>query len=63
MYNVPADFINEQKIWETLEANKQPDFARIKEVLTKASEMKGLNLDEVADFNQHQRSGNAFRII
>ena len=48
MYNVPANFINEQKIWDTLEANKQPDFAKIKDILTKASEMKGLNLDDVA---------------
>lgn len=48
MYNVPAGFINEQKIWEILDANKTPDFARIKEVLHKASEMKGLNLEEVA---------------
>lgn len=48
MYNVPAYFINEQKVWEILEANKTPDFARIKEVLDKASEMKGLNLEDVA---------------
>jgi len=48
MYNAPANFINEQKIWDTLEANKQPDFAKIKDILTKASEMKGLNLDDVA---------------
>ena len=48
MYNIPADFINEQKVWEIIEANKQPDFGRIKEILVKASEMKGLNLDEIA---------------
>lgn len=48
MYNVPANFINEQKVWEILEANKTPDFTRIKEVLDKASEMKGLNLEDVA---------------
>ena len=48
MYNVPADFINEQKIWETLESNKNPDAARIREVLEKAKEMKGLSLEDVA---------------
>ena len=48
MYNVPADFINEQKIWETIEENKNPDYSRIIEVLAKATEMKGLNLSDVA---------------
>jgi 2-iminoacetate synthase len=48
MYNIPADFINEQKVWQILEANKTADFGRIKEVLAKAREMKGLNLEEVA---------------
>ena len=48
MYNVPADFINEQKIWNVLEKNKQVDFNKIKEILAKASEMKGLNMDDVA---------------
>lgn len=48
MYNLPADFINEQKIWETLEVNKNPDFNQIKKVLAKAEQMKGLNLEEVA---------------
>ena len=48
MYNVPANFINEQKIWGAIEDNKNPDFGRIKEVLAKAAEMKGLNLSDVA---------------
>ncbi|WP_319482300.1 [FeFe] hydrogenase H-cluster radical SAM maturase HydG [uncultured Draconibacterium sp.] len=48
MYNVPADFINEAKVWETLEQNKNPEPAQIKEVLAKAAEMKGLNLADVA---------------
>ena len=48
MYNVPADFINETKVWETLEQNKNPEPSQIKEVLDKASEMKGLNLADVA---------------
>ena len=48
MYNVPADFINEQKIWEAIEENKNPDYVKIKEVFAKASEMKGLNLSDVA---------------
>ncbi len=37
MYNVAAGFINEKKGWEVLEANQDPDFARIKEVLAKAA--------------------------
>lgn len=48
MYNVPADYINEQKIWEVLESNKNPDAAKIREVLEKAKEMKGLSLEDVA---------------
>jgi len=48
MYNVPADFINEQKVWNILEANQNAGFGRIKEVLDKGKEMKGLNLDDVA---------------
>lgn len=48
MYNVTANFINEQKVWEALENNKQPDFGKINEILEKASEMKGLNLSDVA---------------
>ena len=48
MYNIPADFINEQKVWNILEANQNAGFGRIKEVLDKAKEMKGLNLDDVA---------------
>jgi len=48
MHNVSADFINEQKVWNILEANQNAGFGRIKEVLAKAKEMKGLNLDDVA---------------
>ena len=48
MYNVPADFINEQKVWDILEANKYAGFERVKEVLAKARLMKGLNLEDVA---------------
>jgi 2-iminoacetate synthase len=48
MYNIPTDFINEQKAWDALENNKNPEPSRIREVLSKASEMKGLNLDDVA---------------
>ncbi len=48
MYNVPADFINEQEIWKAIEENKNPDYSKIKEVFAKASEMKGLNLSDVA---------------
>lgn len=48
MYNVPADFINEQKVWEILEARQKADNVKVKEVLSKAREMKGLNLGDVA---------------
>ncbi len=48
MYNIPAGFINEQKVWDVLKANQIADNARVKEVLSKAQEMKGLNLDDVA---------------
>ena len=48
MYNIPAVFINEQKAWSILEANQNADFGRIREVLAKAKEMKGLNLEDVA---------------
>ncbi|WP_167605205.1 [FeFe] hydrogenase H-cluster radical SAM maturase HydG [Maribellus sediminis] len=48
MYKIEADYINEQKIWETLESNKNPDAAKIREVLEKAKEMKGLSLEDVA---------------
>ena len=48
MYKKPAEFINEQQIWNVLNAHKEADFNQIKEVLTKAGEMKGLNLDDVA---------------
>lgn len=48
MYNLPADFINEQKVWDTLEANKNAGFEKIMEVLAKARLMKGLDLEDVA---------------
>jgi len=48
MYKVPADFINEQKVWDALENNQNPDISRIREVLDRANEMRGLTLDEVA---------------
>ncbi len=48
MYNVPANFINEQQIRNILEANKKADFGQIKQVLSKAREMKGLSLEDVA---------------
>ena len=48
MYQIEADFINEKKVWEALEKSKNPDPQQISEVLAKAAEMKGLNLEEVA---------------
>jgi 2-iminoacetate synthase len=48
MYNVEAGFINEQKIWEVLEKNGKADHTRIREILSKAKEMKGLEMEDVA---------------
>ena len=48
MYNVSADFINEQKVWDILKTNQIADKTKVKEVLLKAREMKGLNLEDVA---------------
>ncbi|QGY46330.1 [FeFe] hydrogenase H-cluster radical SAM maturase HydG [Maribellus comscasis] len=48
MYNVPANFINEQKIWDTLKNHQKAENAQVREVLSKAREMKGLNLADVA---------------
>ncbi|VAW18914.1 [FeFe]-hydrogenase maturation protein HydG [hydrothermal vent metagenome] len=48
MYNIPADFINEQKIWGVLEAHKVADAVKVREVLAKAAEMKGLSMGDVA---------------
>jgi len=41
-------FINEVEIAEILEQNKTPDPIKVREVLEKAKEMKGLNLEDVA---------------
>ena len=48
MYNIPADFINEQQIHEILDRHQSANSAQIREVLSKALLMKGLNLDDVA---------------
>lgn len=52
MYEKQADFINEQAIWKILENHRTADFSQIREVLAKASEMKGLSLDDVAVLTQ-----------
>lgn len=41
-------YINEVEIASILERNKRPEPAKVKEVLAKAAEMKGLGLDDVA---------------
>src|SRR5690554_477304 len=48
MYNVPANFINDQEIWNIIETHKIADKVQVKEVLSKAREMKGLDLNDVA---------------
>ena len=48
MNNIPADFIDEQKVWNELEANQTAYPAKVREILSKASEMKGLDMADVA---------------
>ena len=48
MYDKPAHFIDENKVWEILGSHKTSDFVKTREVLAKALEMKGLNQDDVA---------------
>ncbi len=43
-----ATFINEQEVFEILQKNNSPERDQVKEVLSKAMEMKGLNLQDVA---------------
>lgn len=48
MYKIESDFINEQKVWDILEKCNNPEPERIREVLAKAAQMKGLDLEDVA---------------
>ena len=48
MYNIPADFIDEKKVWDILKTHQTVDAVKVREILAKASEMKGLNMDDVA---------------
>ena len=48
MYDRPANFINDQEIWNIIETHKAADKVQVHEVLSKAREMKGLNLTDVA---------------
>jgi 2-iminoacetate synthase len=48
MHNVQAKFINEQQVWEVLDDNRKADHIKIRDVLSKAKEMKGLEMDDVA---------------
>lgn len=43
-----STFINEVEIASILEKNQKPEVSRVKEVLAKAAEMKGLSLSDVA---------------
>jgi len=43
-----VNFIDEQKVWETVHSAAGADSSRILEVLDKASELKGLSLEETA---------------
>lgn len=48
MTTTDPGFINEQSIHEILEKNQKTDSFKVREILSKASEMKGLNLSDVA---------------
>lgn len=48
MYDRPAQFIDESKIWEILGTHNSSDFVKTREVFAKALEMKGLSQDDVA---------------
>src|SRR5690554_5896612 len=48
MYNQSADFINDNQIWDIIKTHSTTDPARIRNILTKAVEMKGLDLEDVA---------------
>jgi len=43
-----ASFIDEKKIWEALEKGKRYSRAAVRDVLSKAMELKGLDLEELA---------------
>jgi 2-iminoacetate synthase len=43
-----ATFINEQEVFDILKKNSSPEHDQVKEILSKAMEMKGLNLEDVA---------------
>lgn len=43
-----AQFINAEEIAQILEQNQKPALSRVRDVLTKAKEMKGLSLEDVA---------------
>ena len=42
------DFINDEAVLATLDRAKNPQKKRVEEIITKAKELKGLTLDEVA---------------
>src|SRR5690554_2929474 len=48
MENRATGFIDEQRIWATIEAFKDTDPVRVREILTKAKELNGLNAADVA---------------
>lgn len=48
MYDKPAHFIDENKVWEILGAHKTSDYVKTREVLAKALDMKGLSQEDVA---------------
>ena len=48
MNKIYSPFLDENQIWSIIEREQQPDPARIREILAKAGEGKGLALDEAA---------------
>ncbi len=48
MNKISTGFINEQQIWEKLNTYKTVDNVQVRDILSKAREMRGLNMNDVA---------------
>lgn len=58
-----SQFINEQEIARILEQNLKPDPAKVRDVLSKAKEMKGLDLEDVAVLTNISDSMQLFELF
>ncbi|HAH22780.1 MAG TPA: [FeFe] hydrogenase H-cluster radical SAM maturase HydG, partial [Prolixibacteraceae bacterium] len=58
-----SPFINEEEIFRILEQNIKPDPAKVRDVLSKAKEMKGLDLEDVAVLTNISDSMQLFELF